>query len=390
MWRLAALIAVFAVGCSSVPGSVASGSRTSSPASGPRLSSPTAGATAAPSPVPHSKSTFAVLVDLFAGPDTYDLSIVASDGRVVASAHPHKRTPIPHALELPYVNTSNSGVYYLDGDSDLHYLRPDGTTHLLGTFPSAPSIRAAFAVTPDDSRIALGLLDFRVLPVKNTLYVTDFDSLSQVAGVIYTSTTRYFWPVGWHAGNLVAAYLGPTGTPFDTTERYGRGVAADFPYGPNPYGGINVHVINSKTAARLAIISGGGQSGLLTKAGSAVTQGDAVNWKGQWVDWRSPTNYGSYNSPGSLAPSGGVIAACCYGPSSSGQLALWFPGDREEALPVPGSGADWVGWFDDTLLITGYYHSFHGTPTVVDIDAGVVKVVQAHGIVAAMLPAGLG
>jgi len=384
MWRLAALIAVFAVGCSTLPGAVASGSRTSSPASGPRLTSPV------PSAAPHAVSNYAVLVDLFAGADTYDLSIVAGDGRVVASAHPHKRTPIAHALELPYVSTSNSGVYYLDGDRDLHYLKPDGTTSLFGSLPSTATIRAGFAVTPDDTRIAVGLLDFRVRPVKNTLYVRANDTLTSVTGGIYTSTTRYFWPVGWHAGNLVVAYLGPTGTPFDSTERYGRGVAADFPYGPNPYGGINVHVINPKNAARLAIISGGGQSGLLTKSGSAVTQGDAVNWRGQWVDWRSPTNYGSYNSPGSLAPSGGVIAACCDGPGSSGQLALWYPGDRREALPVPGSNADWVGWFDDSLLITGYYHSSDGTPAVVDTDTGAVRVVKAHGIVAAMLPAGLG
>ena len=385
MWRLLALVALVTVGCSSLPGTAASGSRTSPPkASGPRLTSPV------PSSSPHSVANYAVLVDLFAAADTYTLTIVAGDGRVVATAHPRKRTPIAHALELPYVSTSNSRVYYLDGDTNLRYLKPDGTTGSMGSLPSSGVVRAAFAVTPDDARIAVGLLDFRVRPVKNTLFVRPSQSFGVVGGVIYTSTTRYFWPVGWHAGNLVVAYLGPTGTPFDTTERYGRGVAADFPYGPNPYGGINVHVINPSNAARLAIISGGGESGLLTRAGSAVTQGDAVNWKGQRLDWRSPTDYGSYNSPGSLAPGGGVIAACCLGPSSSGQLALWYPGGRTQALPVAGSNADWVGWFDDSLLITGYYHASDGTPTVVDVEAGVVKVVGAHGIVAAMLPAGLG
>jgi len=389
MWRLAALVALVTIGCSSAFSPVASGARTSSP-SAPATVPVTEAPSPAPSAAPHSKTTYAVLVDLFAATDAYDLSIVASDGAVVARAHPHKRTPIAHALELPYVSASDSGVYYLDGDREVHYLKADGTSRLVGSLPSSGTVRAAFAVKPDDSRISVGLLDFRVRPVKNTLYVSNIETLSQVTGVIYTSTTRYFWPVGWHAGNLVAAYLGPTGTPFDTTERYGRGVAADFPYGPNPYGGINVHVINPKTAARLAIISGGGQSGLLTRSGSAVTQGDAVNWKGQWVDWRSPTNYGSYNSPGSLAPSGGVIAACCFGSSRTGPLALWYPGDRQEALPVIGSDADWQGWYDDTLLITGYYHSSDGTPTVVDVNAGVVKVVDAHGIVAAMLPAGLG
>jgi len=338
---------------------------------------------------PHSKTTYAVLVDLFAAADTYDLAIVASDGSVVARAHPHKRTPIAHALELPYVSTSNSSVYYLDGDRDVHDLKPDGTTRLVGSLPSTANIRAAFAVTPDQTGIAVGLLDYRKLPVENTLYFKANDHLDQLTGVSYQSTSRYFWPVGWHAGNLVVAYLGPGGTPFDTTQRYGRGTAEDFPYGPNPYGGINVHVINPKTAARLAIISGGGQSGLLTKAGTAVTQGDAVNWKGQILNYQA-TNYGTYNSPGSLSTDGDKIAACCVGPSPSGSLALWYPGGGPEALPVAGSDADWVGWFDDFLLITGYYHASAGTPAVIDINTEAVKVVDAHGVVAAMLPAGLG
>src|SRR6266567_1925850 len=248
MWRLVALVALFTVAaCGAAPGLVASGTRTTSPSPGP-------------SAAPHSTSTYAVLVDLFASADTYDLSIVASDGRVVARAHPHKRTPIEHALELPYVSTSNSGVYYLDGDREIHYLKPDGTTQVFINLPNEVTVRAAFAVMPDDSGMAVGLLNYGVHPVANSMYVRAKGSNGVLTEkVIYTSTTRYFWPVGWHAGNLVVAYLGPTGTPFDTIERYGRGIPADFPYGPNPYGGINVHVINPKTAVRLVIMSGGGE-----------------------------------------------------------------------------------------------------------------------------------
>lgn len=328
------------------------------------------------------------MVDLFRTSGTYDLTVVGGDGRVVSEANGDQRSAIADALELPYISTSNKRVYFLDGDRDVRYLVPNGEMGLAATLPGSAAAHAAFAVSPDDRRIAVGLLDYSSRPVKNTLYVEDLNGSNH--RVIYTSTTRYVWPVAWHAGQLVVAYLGPNALPFKSkAQLYGNGDLVHYPLGPSPYGGINFHVISPTNAARLAIITGGGASGLLTKAGVAAVQGDSTNWKGQWVNWSSPTNYGAYSAAGSLSPDGKVIAASSYAQGGPSQLVLWYPEDVRITTPVPARSSDWVGWFDSTHLITGFYQRADGTPTLLDITTNQVTTVDAHGFVAAMLPGGL-
>jgi hypothetical protein len=392
--RWLVVLALLVAGCSAEPvsfhGSQASGARTEPTPTQPEGIPPES--TPAPSPVAGlpsaSASSYAVLVDLFAGSGAYDIAVVSSSGAVAARAHPKQRSAISDALELPYVSASNSRVYYLDGDGDVRYLKADGTTGRTAAVPASPTVHAAFAVTPDDRRIAVALLDYSTTPVKLTLYVEDVGGAHH--RVIFTSTNHYVWPVAWHAGQLVVAYLGPNAVPFKSKAvLYGNGDLIRYPYGPSPYGGINFHVINPTTAVRQAIISGGGASGLLSRSGVAVVQGDADNWQGQWMPWNSPADYGSYSAAGSLSPDGTVIAACCDQPGGAGRLVLWYPGGSSTALPVLAVSTDWVGWFDNSHLITGFYQRNDGTPAVLDINSMVVSAVNAHGIVAAMLPGGL-
>jgi hypothetical protein len=348
------------------------------------------GALQQPTPAAAPSSVLAVMVDLFAGGNAYDIALVAVDGRVVARAHAQKRTAIADASELPYVSASNSRVYYLDGDRDIRYLKADGSSSLVTSVPGSATVHAAFAVTPDDARIAVGLLDYSVNPVALTLYVEDVGGAHH--SVIFTSTSKYVWPAGWHAGQLVVAYLGPSGTPFNSVManvNYSGRDLRFYPYGPNPFGGINYHVINPVTAQREAIISGGGASGLPNKVGTAVVQGDAVDWNGQPLFWNSPQDYGSFSASGSLSPDGRIIAACCAAPNSAGQLVLWYQGGDSTVLPVNVTAVDWVGWFDNAHLVTGFYQRADGTPSVVDINSNQVRTVDAHGIVAAMLPGSL-
>ena len=330
------------------------------------------------------------MVDLFAGGAAYDIALVSVAGRVVTRAHALKRTPIPDASELPYVSASNSRVYYLDGDREIHFVKADGTSGLVTTVPGSATAHAAFAVTPDDARIAVALLDYSVNPVALTLYVEDLGGAHH--SVIFTSTSKYVWPAGWHAGQLVVAYLGPSGAPFNSTMAkvgYTGRDLTQYPYGHNPYGGINYHVINPVTALREAIVSGGGASGLPNRIGTAVVQGDAVDWNGQPILWNSPQDYGSFSASGSVSPDGHIIAACCPSPGSSGQLVLWFQGGDQKVLPVNVTSIDWVGWFDSAHLVTGFYQRADGTPAVVDIGSNQVTIVDAHGIVATMLPGSL-
>lgn len=392
--RWLVVLALVIAGCSAEPvsfhGAQASGARTEPSPTQPDVIPP--GSTPATSPVASlpltSAPSYAVLVDLFAGSGAYDIAVVSSSGAVVAHAHPNQRSVISDALELPYVSASNSRVYYLDGDRDIRYLKADGSRGSVATVPASPTVHAAFAVTPDDRRIAVALLDYSTTPVKLTLYVEDLGGAQH--RVIYTSTNHYVWPVAWHAGQLVVAYLGPNAVPFKSKAvLYGNGDLINYPYGPSPYGGINFHVINPTTAVRQAIISGGGASGLLSRSGVAVVQGDADNWQGQSIPWNSPGDYGSYSAAGSLSPDGSVIAACCDSPGGAGHLVLWYRGGSSTALPVAATSTDWTGWFDNSHLITGFYQRSEGTPTVIDISSNLAITVPAHGIVAAMLPGGL-
>ena len=398
MKLLAALAFLVVAACASGP--TASSQSTPSAGSGPFNSqrpaatvSPTAAAAGggslqnpSPNPLP---SGLAVLVDLFpqVPANSYNVALVAADGRVAVTANAHKRSLIAEALELPYVSASNSRVYYLDGDKDIRYLKADGSSGLVTSVPGSPSVHAAFAVTPDDARIAVGLLDYSVNPVQLSVYVEDVGGAHHA--VIFTSTNHYVWPVAWHAGRLVVAYLGPQGVPFTSTLTYTGRDKTNYPYGPNAYGGINFHVINPVTAQREVIISGGGASGLLTKAGTAVVQGDGVDWSGQPIFWNSPNDYGSFSASGSLSPDGKLIAACCPQPGEKGQLVIWYQNGATKFLNVTVTSIDWVGWFDSTHLVTGFYQRSDGTPSIVDIDSGQVTPVNAHGIVAAMLPGGL-
>ncbi len=396
MRRLAALLFVLAVACSTAPAV----SQTTPSAGAGATSSQRAEASASPSarvggggslqnPTPNAQppSTLAVLVDLFPGGGSYNIALVAYNGRVVARAHAQQRTPIPDASELPYVSASSSRVYYLDGDNSIRYVKPDGTTGLAGSVPGSSTVHAAFAVTPDDARIAVTLLDYSVNPVALTLYVEDLGGAHHI--VIFTSNNHYVWPAGWHAGQLVVAYMGPSATPFkSTTVNYSSRNLTQYPYGPNPYGGINYHVINPANAQRISIVSGGGASGLPNGIGTAVVQGDAVDWGGLPILWNSPTDYGSYSASGSLSPDARTIAACCPNAGSDGLLVLWYQGGDRRVLTVHVTSVDWVGWFDSAHLVTGFYQSAEGTPSVVDLGSNTVTTIDAHGIVATMLPAG--
>ena len=389
-WLLAAVV-LGTLACGSTTPTAAVHSSVPSPSqASPASPSQLGGSTDATSPSPHQTSelSYAVLLDLFSTPGSYSVAVADRAGRVVARATASQRTSISDAIELPYISASKSHVYYLDGDQTVRYLNVDGTTGSAATIAGGPSVHATFAVTPDDKRIAVGLLDYSVSPVRLTIYVEDLGGAHHAA--IYSSTNHYVWPVAWHAGKLVVAYLGPNAVPFKSkTTLYSNGDLTNYPYGPSPYGGINFHVINPATAVREAIISGGGASGLLSKAGTAVVQGDANDWSGNWINWNSPHDYGTFSAAGSLSPDGQMIAACCPAPAASGQLVIWYRDDVTKVLPVTVTAFDWVGWLDNDHVVTGFYRAEDGSPGLVEISSGAVTPIAAHGIVVAIFPSNL-
>src|SRR5919197_5198421 len=95
------------------------------------------------------------------------VQIMSSSGRVVASAPRRPRTQITStgsggavAPELPYVSATDSLVYFLDGDSALRSLAPNGNPAAVAALPGSARVHVAFAVRPDRNRIAVSLMDY--------------------------------------------------------------------------------------------------------------------------------------------------------------------------------------------------------------------------------------
>jgi hypothetical protein len=366
--RFAALIVLLVVvsGCSSSSGAayhspVASGSRSQSP------SSPS------PTGTPPLRS---LLVMVGTSGDRQTISLVDRDGHLVASTTsaianvegvPFPGTPFatastgpagPYGIGgvccgagLPEVNTSNRRAYFLAGQNDLRYLGVDGSSGHVAQLPNvAGRSQAVFAISPDDTRIAVSEFDWSQKPMKVTIYVEDLAGGHRV--VIFISTSLYEWPVAWHAGSLVLA------------------VCCILGGAPNPYAAVDYHVVDPNTGRRLAELGSTACQaiGPLVAAGtlcnSVCNGGDvhnpppgaqvclnAVDWSGmQKVLYRyqDPNGIGTWAA---LAPQGGAVVLEENGPPS-GQFVIRADGSRVNLSSAPSTPVVW--WLDsDTLWLAG-------------------------------------
>jgi len=300
--------------------------------------------TALPTSTPPSRSpTDAVLVDLTAHGSSYTVSLVSSDGGVSRQMVGLKRTEIVahggHAIQLPYVSTTLASLYYLDGDSVLHGIRINSAPPADVKLDVPSGSEAAFAVAPDDSMIAVAVLDYTRAPVHLTLY-TD-----TMAGghkhVIFESTSTYVWPVAWHSGLLVLAHAyGP----------FEESIAPAAPARDNPYSAISYHLVDPATATRKVLMGACTVSGPLSPAGSGCIQGGTIDWLGNTSDW-STLDWGTRSSAAALSPDGQWVAAT--NPDDPAQMSIWRR-DGTILKSVSGPGLhDWAGWIDDHTIVIG-------------------------------------
>lgn len=334
---------------------------------------------ASPSPSPTSAPAYAVMVDLLTSPQTFLVSLVGAGGKVLTSMQADQRSSVSssfgHPITLPYVSTSSTTLYWLDGNTLIRSFRlSDGTqaepTHLdLGS-----GEEGAFAVSPDDSQIAVSVLDFNRNPVHVTLYV---DSIP--AGhyrPIFESDTDYVWPVAWHGGLLVLAHAyGP----------FQEDVGKAAPGEDNPYSAISYHLVDPATARRVVLMGACTVSGPLSPAGSGCIQGGTIDWAGNTVPW-SPNDWGSVSSAAALSPDGQWVAAT---PPTNPNVMAIYRSNGNVATYIDGPGVrDWAGWLDDQTIVTGSYSDPAWTPQVANVIRGgvVYSVVAAHGFYAARLP----
>ncbi|MDQ6847814.1 MAG: hypothetical protein M3019_09595 [Candidatus Dormibacteraeota bacterium] len=143
---------------------------------------------------------------------TYDVVLIGVQGQIVTRVT--AKLPLLKAnqtVELPLVSASNDLVYYLDGDTEIRSLSPTGATALVKTIAPGSSSILAFAVSPDDRRIAVSLINQASDQNKDSGrgYVEDVaDTANHVDLFNNTAADAFRWPVGWHGSAIVDAVGG--------------------------------------------------------------------------------------------------------------------------------------------------------------------------------------
>jgi hypothetical protein len=327
-------------------------------------------------PTPSPERSYAVVVkDFLEGGATYSVSLVATDGHVAATATPRKRSRF---VQIGNVSTSLTTLYYLDGDSAIHYLRPDGRTGLVTTLTLAVNQVAAFAVSPDDRRIAVSILDFTRYPVSTRLYVEDVTGHTNHLELFASSTVEE-WPVGWHGGRLVMA-LGLNVPPQNLYEGFMRG--------------RGYHVVDAQTGARLlSLCSGGDGGGPESPAGFVCLRypnASVISWEG--TSWPAPKD-GSCAMWGPLSPTGLMANRITTTPSGGcrGNAALFLIDRNGTAYPQPNlpREAAPLGWIDARHLLLSADSAPNQLSVVDTVTGDVATINGASGFFAAALPGGL-
>lgn len=257
MRRLVLIVAALLTACASpsTSGTAAASKASSLPPAASRSSSPQSRSSA-------GQSAYGVFVDEKLS--TYSVLLVGTDGKLVAKADAnvpavYRFTHFPPAP--PLLSVSSSRVYYADGNS-IKYVKPDGSTGVVMSYPGGPQTAAGFAVSPDDRQIAVALLAFRNpdnFQASLDLYVEDLGGGNKVD--LFSSTSIAEWPIAWSNGHLVLA-VGPS-------------VAGNA--SSNPYNGFEgYHIVDASTGNRLVTMSTDCLFGPLQPTGSACSSGPQV------------------------------------------------------------------------------------------------------------------
>lgn len=316
-----------------------------------------------------------------------NLELVKPDAGIAASV-PMQWTGIAcsashDAVNLqPPVSASNSHVYFRDGGKIRMVVPPNDAVDVT-TVSNTPTVVSFFSVSPDDTRIAVVVVDVTMPSTFYTLlYVEDLrgsgnhrDIYSVTAPKAGSPTT--LWPMGWHNGNLVLAVV--------------RACTFE-PVGLNP---MEWHVSNATTAVRVATIKSTNNCVLSVWPSPAGVACAAPSGPTTMYDWSDKTL--GVTGPGvtfdgsntGLSPAGQSIFF-----STGVGIAVTTPVTRLVQLG-PGPYATLQGyaaclWIDeDHLLAPNAVISFAAeTPGNVQVTAGVTALPQS-GVCAGRFPGGL-
>jgi hypothetical protein len=161
------------------------------------------------------------------------------------------------AYTMPKTSISSTRVYFLDGESTVRSLAPDGSVQTVMNISAPDNSQVVFAVSPDDRRIAVSVITLAPsrMPASfnDVMYIEDIRTAANRVD-LYSSTTIGEWPVGWHAGDLIVGVAGPDLFSFQ-----------------NPYGAIAYHITDPATGLQLGALDCA--QGLLVAAGTACASG---------------------------------------------------------------------------------------------------------------------
>jgi hypothetical protein len=299
----------------------------------------------------------------------YTVSLIAADGHVAASAQaslpPATTCANAAAGVVPQpVSASNSRLYFMDAQGVIRFLAPNGDTGRATTVPAGTgSRRSTFAVSPDDQRIAVVVIDFTSAGATTRLYVEDLNGGGNHIEPFSQSGAYTLWPTGWHGTNNLVLAKVPA-----CTQGGGFGCC-----GPQ-----ELHVVDPVTATHRFTIGGSGCviSGPPTPAGASCETGTSIASVYSWTAGllRTYPIPGVGMGPIYLSPNGQHLALS----ANTGQTTV-------EAAKTLNMTA--CGWIDDAHVLAG--GDAQQQPRVGDINSGNIVPVAALGDCAGRLPGGL-
>jgi hypothetical protein len=185
---------------------------------------PTPTAVPATTPIPSPPvvaNPLAVVGSENAGIGAYTLGLVNAGGTVVAGVTANTPSDYYSVGGNPSItSTSDSRLYYEDGNNDIDYLTATGQHGVAFTVSRPTGAEVAFAVSPDDTRVAVAVLtnwqdgsgNGGEPPYTSHMYLMAMGGGIQQTlfdGTGTSSTAPLTWPVGWDGANLVVAQVLP-------------------------------------------------------------------------------------------------------------------------------------------------------------------------------------
>jgi hypothetical protein len=269
------------------------------------------------------------------------------------------------------VSTSDSRVYYEDGNSDIDYLTSTGKQGIAFTVNRPIGAEVAFAVSPDGSRVVVSILtNFNGLvpPYTSHMYLMAIGGRIQKTlfdGNSTSSTAPLTWPVGWDGDNLIVGQslaadfggyspgTGPCSGGSDCASQLRVFNPANETFGPPLCAASTGSLTGAPTAAGIACGAGPGASANTPKLA-------AVSWSGVVTSFGSngggpSDSQDPWGGSCMLSPHGAVIA-CASDILDDGPIPAqaFRAGGVVQELPNP-LDFPLLGWLDgnDVVVTTG-------------------------------------